>query len=365
MELFPTAKPSLRFVKNYQPGKPIEELEREYGIRNAIKMASNENALGPSPKALAAVRGALKNIHRYPDGGCFYLRGKLAEFLGVDAGNLLFGNGSDELLVFAVRALVGAGDEVIIANPTFLIYEIATQVEGGKLIKVPMKDFQYDLEAMKEKISAKTRLIFIANPDNPIGTYVSKDKLLKFLKAVPKDVVVVLDEAYYEFAKENADYPDGLEFFKLFPNLVITRTFSKAYGLSGLRVGYAVADEKLVNTLNKVREPFNVNLLAQAGAAAALDDKKHLKNTIQAVQSGRSYLGREFKRLKLEVVKTATNFMLVDLKRDAKGVYEKLLRAGVIVRPMGVWGLESFIRVTIGKKQENERFIKELKRSLA
>jgi histidinol-phosphate aminotransferase len=286
MELFPTAKPSLGQVKNYQPGKPIEELEREFGIRNAIKMASNENALGPSPKAVIAVRRALKNIHRYPDGGCFYLRKKLTEFLGVSAGELMFGNGSDELLVFAVRALVGPGDEVIIADPTFLIYEIATQVEGGKAVKVPMKDFQYDLDGIRNSITPRTKLIFIANPDNPVGTYVGREKLLKFLKAVPKEIVVVLDEAYYEFASGQADYPDSLEFFKLFPNLLITRTFSKAYGLSGLRVGYAVADEKLINTLNKVREPFNVNLLAQVAAVAALDDKAHLKRTLETVKSG-------------------------------------------------------------------------------
>ena len=364
MELFPTAKPNLARVKNYQPGKPIEELEREYGVHNVIKMASNENALGASPKALAAVRKALKNIHRYPDGGCFYLRKRLADFLGVDPGNLVFGNGSDELLVFVVRALVGRGDEVILADPTFLIYEIATQVENGKLVKVPVRNFQYDLEGMKDKISPKTKLVFIANPDNPVGTYIPQERLLKFLKAVPREIVVVLDEAYYEFAKENSDYPDSLEFLGLFPNLVVTRTFSKAYGLSGLRVGYAVADEKLVNTLNKVREPFNVNLLAQVAALAALDDKAHLKKTLQAVRSGRNYLYRELSRLKLEIVKTATNFALVDLGRDAKNVYETLLKAGVIVRPMGAWGLKSFIRVTIGKKQENERFIRALKKAL-
>ncbi len=365
VELFPTAKPHLGSVRSYQPGKPIEEVERELGIRNAIKMASNENALGPSPKAVAAVRRALKNIHRYPDGGCFYLRKKVADFLGVDAGNLVFGNGSDELLVFAVRAFVGAGDEVILADPTFLIYEIAACAENGRAIKVPVKDFKYDLDGMAARISPRTKLIFIANPDNPVGTYISEEKLLKFIKAVPEGIVVILDEAYYEFASNNRDYPDSLKLLKLFPNLVVTRTFSKAYGLSGLRIGYGVMDERIANTLNKLREPFNVNFPAQAAAAAALEDGVHLKKTLKAVKDGRAFLTHELSEMKLGLVKTATNFMLVDLKRDAKGIYEKLLRAGVIIRPMGAWGLKNFIRVTIGRAQENKRFIKELKRSLA
>lgn len=363
-ELFRTAKKNLTGVKNYQPGKPLEELEREYGIKNAVKLASNENALGPSPKAVAAMRTNLSRVHRYPDGGCFYLRKKLSKALGVAPESLIFGNGSDEVLVFAVRAFVGWGDEIIIADPTFLIYEIAAQVENGTVIKVPMKDFRYDLAAMRRRINSKTKLIFIANPDNPVGTYIKEGDLVRFLEEVSGDVIVVLDEAYYEFAKIKKDYPNSLKLLKRFRNLIVTRTFSKAYGLSGLRIGYGIADPAVIAALNKVREPFNVNLLAQSAATAALDDKAHLAKTLKAVREGRDYLLGEFKKLDLFFVDTVTNFVLVDLRRDARDIYEKLLRKGVIVRAMGAWGLKSFIRVTIGKKDENQRFIKALKETL-
>jgi len=365
MTLFPSAKPNLSGIKNYQPGKPLEELEREYGIKNAVKMASNENALGPSPKALKALRRALPRAHRYPDGGCFYLRKKLASFLKLPTGeSLVFGNGSDELLVMAARALVGPGDEVIIADPTFLIYEIASRVENGAVIKVPMKDFRYDLDAMKKSISRRTKLIFIANPDNPVGTYIKEKSLTRFLSSVPKSVVVVLDEAYYEFAKDAPGYPDSLKLLSSNSNLVVTRTFSKAYGLSGLRVGYGIMSPPLAETFNKVREPFNVNLLAQEAAIAALDDKGHLKKTLSMVKEGRSYLVRELSGMGIRTVETVTNFILADLSTDAKPVYEFLLKKGVIIRPMTAWGLGQFIRVTIGKKAENQRFIQALKKAL-
>ncbi len=327
-------------------------------------MASNENALGPSPKALVAIRKNLEKIHRYPDGGCFYLRDKLAKVLKVKPDTLVFGNGSDELLVFIVRAFVGEGDEVIIADPTFLIYEIATQTESGVVVKVPMKDFSYDLEAMKKKINAKTKVIFIANPDNPVGTYTSAKRLNAFLKLVPKHVLVVLDEAYYEFARAKKDYPDSLALLHAHKNMIVTRTFSKAYGLSGLRVGFAIADPSITAALNKVREPFNVNLLAQVAAVAALDDKAHLEKTVEMVEEGRGYLTAQLKDLGCDVIETATNFILADLKMDTAKINEKLLKSGVIVRPMAVWGLPSFIRVTIGRSRENRFFIQALKKIL-
>ena len=364
MALFSSAKPNLSGVKNYQPGKPLEELEREYGIKNAVKMASNENALGPSPKAVAALRKALPRIHRYPDGGCFYLRKKLSSFLGVNPGQIVFGNGSDELLVMAVRSLVGPQDEVVIADPTFLIYEIASQVENGVVIKVPMTDYRYDLDSMRKKIGPKTKLIFIANPDNPVGTYIKEKSLVRFLSAVPKHVVVVLDEAYYEFAKDAPGYPDSIKLLETHENLVVTRTFSKAYGLSGLRVGYGLMSESLANTFNKVREPFNVNLLAQEAAIAALEDKAHLKKSLALVHEGRRTLVGELSKMGVSTVDTVTNFILADLKTDAKPVYEALLRKGVIIRPMTAWGLNQFIRVTIGRREENKRFIGALKQIL-
>jgi len=364
VDFFSATKPHLSGVKTYQPGKPIEEVEREYGLKDAIKMASNENALGPSPKALRAIKKNLGKLHRYPDGGCFYLRKKLSELLNVAPESLVFGNGSDELLIFAARAFAGKGDQVIIADPTFLIYEIASQVEGAEVVKVPIHNFQYDLDMMRSHINAKTRMIFIANPDNPVGTYVNDERLRYFLKDVPPRVIVVLDEAYFEYACAHKDYPNGMQFLHQYPNLIVTRTFSKAYGLAGLRVGYAVADVKIANALNKVREPFNVNLAAQIGAAAALDDTAHLKKTLRVTEEGRRYLASELKKLGLRTVDTATNFMLVDLRVEAQPVYEQLLKRGVIVRPMGLWGLKTFLRVTIGRPSENKRFIETLKKSV-
>ncbi len=364
MTLFSTAKPNLSRVKNYVPGKPLEELEREYGIKNAVKMASNENALGPSPKAMAAIRKTLMNVHRYPEGGCHYLRQKLSRRLGVQPQDLVFGNGSDELLVFGVRAFVGLNDEVVIADPTFLVYEIATNVENGAVIRVPMKDFHYDLDGMLKKISSRTKLIFIANPDNPVGTYISERALKDFLRFVPKQVVVVLDEAYYDFARVKQDYPESLKLLKDHKNLIVTRTFSKAYGLAGLRIGYAVTSPEIAVALNKVREPFNVNSLAQAAAVAALDDSGFLKKTVKTVNDGRTYLVKELQGLGFRPVDTVTNFILFDLKRPAQPVYEALLRQGVIVRPMSGWGLQTFLRVTIGMKKDNRRFIKALRKTL-
>jgi histidinol-phosphate aminotransferase len=359
-----SARPHLARVKNYQPGKPIEELEREFGIRGAIKLASNENALGPSPKAVRAAKRALARAHRYPDGGCFYLRRRLAARLGVAPEALVFGNGSDELLVFAVRVFADAGDEIVIADPTFLIYEIAGQVERAKVVKVPMKQFRYDLDAMRQKIGPRTKLVFIANPDNPVGTYVKAAALSRFLKAVPRRVTVVLDEAYYEFAAGRRDYPRSLALLQEHPNLVVTRTFSKAYGLAGLRIGYAVASAEVAAALNKVREPFNVSLVAQEAALAALDDGRFLRRTVRLVEEGRRFLRREIEALGGRTVETATNFVLADLGRAAAPVYERLLRRGVIVRPMAAWGLDTFIRVTVGRPADNRRFVRALKATL-
>ncbi|OGW90736.1 MAG: histidinol-phosphate transaminase [Omnitrophica bacterium RIFCSPHIGHO2_02_FULL_63_14] len=357
-------KPHLAAVKNYQPGKPIEELEREYGVRNAVKLASNENALGPSPRAVRAMRAALGCVNRYPDSGCFRLRQKLAGKLRVPPGWIVFGNGSDELLVMAMRAFAGAGDRVVIADPTFLIYEIAAQAENASVVKVPIRGFRYDLEGMRSAIDGATKLVFIANPDNPVGTYVRRAALEEFMAAVPSGVTVVLDEAYHEFAAAKKDYPDALALLKRYANLIVTRTFSKAYGLSGLRIGYALAQGPVASALAKVREPFNVNLLAQVAAEAALDDRAHLQKTLRMTRAGLSYLNRELEKLGLKVIETATNFALCDLGRDAGAVYEALLRRGVIIRPMAAWGLPTFIRVTVGMPAENKKFIEALKQIL-
>ncbi len=347
-------------IKPYQPGKPIEEVQRELGLKKVIKLASNENPLGSSPKALEAIRRNLSNLNRYPDGNCFYLKQKLARKLKVKPENLIIGNGSDELIVLAIRAFVNEGDEVIIAHPTFLVYEIAAQTAGAKIVFVPLKNFKYNLAQMKKKITPKTKIIFVANPDNPTGSYVNKKEVEIFLKDIPKSIIVYFDEAYAEVVTEK-DYPDSLKYLNR-ENVVISRSFSKAYGLAGLRIGYAISRPEFINYMNRVREPFNVNSLAQVAATAALDDKKFLNRTKNLLNEEKKYLYKNFKRLDLEYIPSAANFILVNLKKDSGIIFKKLLRSGVIVRDMKAWKLDTFIRVTIGTKAENRKFIKALEK---
>ena len=357
------AREQILKVNPYQPGKPIEEVKRELGLSQVIKLASNENNLGPSPKAVAAVRTAAEQINRYPDGGCFYLKQKLSEKLGVNPSNLILGNGSDEVIIFCLRAFIDPGDEIVIARPTFLVYNIGGVVSGAEVVQIPMKDFRYDLKAMKEAIGLKTKAVFIANPDNPVGCYVTKSELDDFFDKLKDDVIVFIDEAYFEFAQDLDDYPDTLNYLNR-KNIIITRTFSKAYGLSGLRVGYGIATEAMIDCLNRVREPFNVNSLAQAAALAALDDHEYLNKSIQMVAEGKDYLYAEFKKLGLKYLKSAANFIIVDLETDANHVFDQMLEQGLIIRDMGVWGLKTFIRVTIGRPEENKKFIEILKKIL-
>lgn len=350
-------------LKAYQPGKPIEEVKRELGLKRIIKMASNENAFGPSPKAVKAIRGSLDKINRYPDASCFYLRQKLAGRLRLRPSNIVIGNGSDELIVLALRAFLNEGEEVIVADTTFLIYKIASQIAKAKIKVVPMRDFKYDLKAMRRRISKKTKLIFIANPDNPTGSYVNRQEVEEFLADIPKDILVYFDEAYYEFGVLMGDFPDTLRYLKK-KNIIITRTFSKAYGLSGLRIGYGISNQKIVRYLNLVREPFNVNVLAQIAAISALDDESFLDTTLRLTKAGKDYLYREFEKMDLEYVPSATNFILVDVKRDSRYVFSRLLSNGIIVRDMKPWGLDTYIRVTVGTLDENRRFINMLRRVL-
>lgn len=351
-------------VNHYVPGKPIEEVRREFGLADVIKLASNENCFGPSPKALASIRKNLKDINRYPDASSFYLKKKMSRMLGVGEDRLIFGNGSDEIIGLAVRTFIEDGDEIIIARPTFLIYEIASQIHNAVIRQVPLrKDFRYDLVAMKKAVTDKTKMVFIANPDNPTGAYVTRAELNEFLKGLPAGVIVYLDEAYFEFAEYGfKDYPNGLDYLTN-PAVIVSRSFSKAYGLAGLRVGYGISNPVLISYMDRVRDPFNVNLLAQAGALAALDDKKFLKKTLSHVAGEKEALYSAFRAMGLEYVKSATNFIIVNVKRDCKDVFNKLLKEGVIVRDMKAWGLDTYIRVTIGTGAENKRFIKALKKA--
>jgi histidinol-phosphate aminotransferase len=350
-------------VKSYQPGKPIEEVKRELGLRDVIKMASNENPLGPSPKAMKAIKKYLGNINMYPEGGCFYLRQVIARRLRIKPEQLIFGNGSDELIELVLRAFVDEGDEVVVANPTFLMYEVASSVHGAKIKVVPTRYFKYDLKAMKEAVNKNTKVVFIANPNNPNGTYVTKYELEDFLKGLPKETIVFLDEAYSDFVEEQ-DYPDGMDYLGK-SNLIVTKTFSKIYGLAGLRVGYGISNPEIIKYMETVRDPFNVNSLGQIGAIGALKDKEFLSKSKKTVREGKKFIYTELKAMGIRYVPSVTNFILIELGPKSGEITEKLLKKGVIVRNMKAWGMDNFIRVTIGKESSNRRFIKELKKIIA
>jgi len=350
----------IRRLKPYTAGKPIEELEREHGIARSIKLASNENPIGPSPKALAAIEGALQNLHRYPDANGHYLRNRLAEKLNVPVNSIVLGNGSNEIIELLVRAFLEKGDEVIVPEPSFLMYEIMVQAGGGEPIKVGLKELVLDLEGMASKISSRTRMVFVNNPNNPTGTIVSKDDFEAFLQQVPPDVIVVVDEAYIEFVRDRA-CPFGLSYLEGDKIVVTLRTFSKTYGLAGLRIGYGVMKQEMADLVNRVRQPFNTNLLGQVAALAALDDDAFLEETLSTVHQGLDFLYQEVEKLGLPYFPTETNFFLIDVKQDAKGVFERLLRHGVIVRSMAAYGYPEYVRVNAGLPQENQRFIDALK----
>ncbi len=350
-------------IKPYVPGRPIEEVKRELGLKDVIKLASNENPYGPSPKVLQAIQKASKELNRYPDGDCYHLRKALAKKFKVSANQLIFGNGSDELIVLAVRAFLGKGEEVVIAKPSFLIYDIASRIVGANIRAIPLKDFRYDLAAMKKAVTKKTKVIFLGNPDNPSGMYLTEKEVRAFLKGLRRDILVFIDEAYFEYVNAR-DYVDSIKLLKAHKNVIVTRTFSKMYGLAGLRVGYGVANAELVDLLNRIREPFNVNSLAQVAAMAVLKDQAYYRRIAAKVKAQRVFLYKKLSELGLEFVKTHTNFIQVNVNRSASSVSKKLLKKGVIVRDMSVWGLSQFIRVTIGTAQENKRFIKALEEVL-
>ncbi len=358
------ARKEIFTVNTYVPGKPIEEVKRELGLKEAIKLASNENAFPPSDKVMKAAKKALLTLNRYPDGGCFYLKKKLSRKLGVKPENLIAGNGSDEVIIMAINAFLKKGDEVIIAKPTFLIYEIASRLRGARVKFAPLKDFRYDVKRIVSLISRKTKLIFIANPDNPVGTYLTKKEIEFLISKTPKNTILFFDEAYFEFAKDKKDYPDTSKYAKKNKNIITTRSFSKIYSLAGARIGYGIADTAFIECLNKVREPFNVNSIAQEAAIASLDDPMHVKKTLKLIKQGKNYVYKELDTMALEYVPSVTNFLIINLGKNAKAVYRKLLRKGVIVREMSAWKLDNFIRVTIGTMQENRKFIKALKEVL-
>ena len=355
----------IKNLKPYQVGKPIEELKRELGIEGRIvKLASNENPLGPSKKAQEAIKEAASSVNLYPDGDCYYLKEKLSFKLGVEKSNIIFGNGSDELIELIYRAFAtDEGDEILYCYPTFVEYKIIGMSFNKKLVELPLKDFSYDIDSLLNSINEKTRIIFLNTPNNPTGTIIKKGDIERVISAKGKDTLVVVDEAYYEYAIAEDDYEELLELYKE-DGVILLRTFSKAYGLAGLRIGYGIAGEEIVDYLNRVRPPFNVNSIAQAAALAALDDDEHIKNSVESNKRGKEFLYREFERLGIKYVKTYSNFILFDVGEDADAVYDKLLRKGIIVRSMSGYGYKSMLRVTIGTMDENEIFIKGLREVL-
>jgi len=362
LDVLSLAAPGVRTLQPYVPGKPLEELERQYGVQNAIKLASNENPLGPSPLALAAARAALPDIARYPDGGGFALKRALSARLGVDTGQITLGNGSSDVIEFAARIFLAPGDEAVFSQHAFAMYRIITQAIGGRCVEVPARDWGHDLDAMARAVTAHTRLVFITNPNNPTGTWFGRAALRAFLERVPTRVLVVLDEAYFEYA-DDPDYPDGIALLNEFPNLIVARTFSKVYGLAGLRVGYSLSSAALADLLNRVRPPFNVNSLALAAAEAALADDEHLRKTVQLNRDGMHQLADGFRGLGLAHIPSAGNFVCVEVG-DAARVYEQLLRRGVIVRPVANYGMPRHLRVTVGLPEENRRFLEALQAAL-
>jgi histidinol-phosphate aminotransferase len=360
MSLWNTAHPWLHDLVSYEPGKPIEDVARELGLKphEIIKLASNENPLGPSPKALAAMREMLERAHFYPDGGGFYLREAIAKKFGFERASVMLGCGSNEIIEFIGKAFLNPGDEIVVARHAFVVYKLMATLFGATTIEVPDPNFAHDLDAMAAAITPKTKEVFIANPNNPTGTLLSQDEIDRFMEKVPDHVIVVFDEAYHEFL-ENP--PDTLKFIRAGRNVVVLRTFSKIQGLANLRIGYGLAKPELIDVLQKTRQPFNTNGIAQAGALAGLMDEDHQRKTREITIEGRNFLQREFGAMGLEYVPSFANFVLVRVN-DGKGVFQALMRKGIIVRDMTSYGLPEWIRVSIGTMEQNERFLAELKK---
>jgi histidinol-phosphate aminotransferase len=347
----------------YVPGKPISELERELGITDSVKLASNENPLGCSERARAAIQGELAEVARYPDGGGFALRTALAEKHGVDASCITLGNGSNDVLDMVARVFLEAGAESLFSQHAFAVYPISSQAVGATLKVAPAKAYGHDLEAMRELISDRTRVIWIANPNNPTGTWLKAGELRAFLEAVPRNIVVVVDEAYVEYV-ETPDYPDTSSWLADFPNLIVTRTFSKAYGLAGLRVGYALSHMDIADLLNRVRQPFNVNSMALAAATAALKDQAFIERAVQINREGMEQLSTGFEEMGLTFIPSVGNFITVDVTKPGAEVDQALLREGCITRPVAAYGLSNHLRISVGLEEENRRLLETLKKVL-
>jgi len=353
--------PALNSLPVYHPGRPIEEVARELGLdpNGIIKLASNENPLGPSRLAVAAMRKAVTQVHLYPDGNAFYLKQALAAKLRVSPANLILGNGSNEVIELLGHALLGPGAEVVVSQYCFAVYPIVTALFGAKLVVVPARNYAHDLDAMLAAITPHTRIVFVANPNNPTGTVAPPEALARFVNAVPPNVLIALDEAYFEFLDNPLDFVPDIQSGQK-TNLILLRTFSKIYGLAGTRIGYGIGDPDLIAALEKIRQPFNINSIAQAAALAALEDTKHVTKTRKINARGLKFYAKAFKQMKLEFIPSSANFILVKVG-DGQRVFTELQKQGVIVRPMGGYQLPEWIRISIGTPRENERCVAALK----
>lgn len=357
------AKECIRNLTPYQPGKPIEELERELGITSSIKLASNENPLGPSPKAIKAIQEFLPKAHIYPDGSYYEIKRALSNFLSVKPNQITMGNGSENVLELIIKAYLQKGDEAILSQYAFLTIPILLQGYGVTLQTIPAKNWGHDLVAMGNAINKNTRIVFLVNPNNPTGTYNTDNEFKVFLKKIPPNVLIVVDEAYVEYISQK-DYPDTLSYLINYPNLIITRTFSKVYGLAALRIGYAISSPIIADILNRARLPFNVNSLAAKAAIFALQDIEHLKQSIELNNNGMKQLEEGLTNLTIPYIPSLGNFITLNVG-DAKDIYQKLLHQGVIVRPLAAYDMPQYIRVTIGTKTENKRFLESLEKVLS
>ncbi|MDI3322758.1 histidinol-phosphate transaminase [Pontibacterium granulatum] len=358
------ATPGVQGLHPYLPGKPVEELERELGISDIVKLASNENPRGPGEQVRQAVSHVITDLSRYPDSNGFELKRALSQKFDIAENCITLGNGSNDVLDLLGRTFIRAGDEVIYSEYGFLVYALVTQAAEASAVVTPAKNYGHDLEAMAAAITERTRMIFVANPNNPTGTWLGEAELRAFLEKVPSHIIVVLDEAYTEYVALK-DFPDGLKLLGEYPNLVVTRTFSKAYGLAAMRVGFAVANEAITDLLNRIRQPFNVNAIALAAAVAALNDEAYLTESVRLNREGMVQLEQGLAKLGLEWIPSAGNFLTVDMQQDAGPLYQALLHEGVIVRPVANYGLPNHLRISIGLPNENQRCLDALAKVLS
>ncbi len=353
-------------LQPYQPGKPVEELGRELGLTDIVKLASNENPLGPSAKVVEALKAVMPELARYPDGSAFTFKNKLSQRIGVAPERITVGNGSNDVLELLGRVFLNSTNESVVSQHSFVVYPLVTKAIGASLKVVPARNYGQDLEATLNSISPKTRMVFIANPNNPTGTWINETDLVTFLDQVREDVIVVLDEAYFDYVEDPA-YPDGMKLVDRYPNLVVTRTFSKAYGLAALRMGYSVSHPDIADLMNRVRQPFNVNSMSLAAAEVALDDDEYLRESVRVNNEGLRFLEKACDEMGLEYIPSVANFLTIDVTargHEAMDVYNALLQEGVIVRPIGVYEMPNHLRVSVGTPAENQRFVDSLKKVL-